>query len=218
MKRSLLFLCAGLLTFSGNLFANLSQTFTHTTVLGAVPFTDNFTLTSFNSGLGTLQSITLSWVTSGNANVSLVNLTGTPQAFSNATASFPLTLTGPAGLTVSGTVNAGPFAGTIGSGVGPFNFSGPTNTSSASISIAPAGFAAYQSAGPIGLSFSAGAAPGTFGGSSAAGVFFGGSGDVSEITSITYDYAVTPEPALMGVLSLGLCGLFLIRRKSLKKS
>ncbi len=217
MKRSLLLICAGMLTLSGNLFADLSQTFTHTTPLGVVPFADNFTLTSFNTSLGTLQSITISWVTTGTATVQVLNNTHRAQAFSNATASFPLTLTGPGGLSVSGTISSGPFSGTVATG-GPYSFSGPTVTNSASVNVAAGLLASYESVGPVGLSFSAGVAPGSFAGSSDSNVFFGGIGDVSEVTTITYDYIPTPEPALLGVLSMGLCGIFLVRRKSLKKS
>jgi hypothetical protein len=218
MKKNLLFMAVGLLALSGNVFADLSETFTHITPVEVVPFTDDFTLTSFNTALGTLKSITIDLSSTGFASVQIANLTGKVQAFSNATASLPLVATGPDGVTVFTTTAAGPFSGTVGAALGPYVFSGPSVTSSSSISVAPGLFSTYETVGPVNLQFSTASQGGTFGGSGNEFVFFGGSGDLSAVTSVTYTYAPTPEPAFLGVLSLGLGGVVLFRRRKLKNS
>jgi hypothetical protein len=218
MKKNVLFLAVGLLALSGSAFADLSETFTHITPGGVVPFTDNFTLTSFDTNLGTLESITIDLATTGTANVEIINTTGVPQSFSNATVSIPLIVTGPAGTTVATTSDAGPFAGNIGSDFGPYSFPGLSTSGSATKSIAAGLFSEFESVGPVALNFNAASESGTYGGSANGGVLFGGSGDIAGVTSITYTYEATPEPALLGVLSMGLGGIFLVRRKNLKKS
>jgi hypothetical protein len=221
MKTNVLFLAVGLLALSGNVFADISETFTNTTPTTDFGFTDNFTLTSFDTNLGALTGITIDLVSTGTANVSVINISGSANTFSDATVSIPLTVSGPAGITPLVTITGdGPVAGTVGSGFGPYIFTGVPTTSSATENVDAGLFSEFESVGPVALNFSAAAETGTFGGSGT-GVLFSGTGDISAVTSITYTYTpntVTPEPALLGVVSLCLGGVVLFRRKSLKKS
>jgi len=220
MKKNILFLAVGLLAFSGNVFADLSETFTHdtlTTVVGG-GFTDSFTLTSFNPSLGTLEGVTIQLTTVSTGLEEVINFTGSPNPYTGATSSVPLTITGPAGITISTTATAGPFAGTTGSGLGPYVNPGTPTTSSASANVAPGLFSEFETVHPVDLSVTVAAEDGHYSGSGS-NIVFGGDSEVSGVTSVTYTYeALTPEPALLGVLSLGLVGMVLVRRKSLKKS
>ena len=218
MKKHVLFLAVGLLAFSGNVFASLSSvTFTYTTPTTLVfsGFTDNFTLPSFNPDLGTLEGVTINLTTVSTGVEEIINFSGRPNPYTGAIASVPLTITGPAGITINTTATAGPFAGTTGSGFGPYLSYGAPTTSSASANVAPGLFSGFETVNPVNLSVTVAPPMGSYSGSGQMEAF-GGNAEVSGVTSVTYTYA--PEPALLGVLSLGLVGIVLVRRKSLKNS
>lgn len=191
--------------------------YSHITPNTAAPFTDNFTLQKFDTTLGALTNILISFATSTTAEVDIFNNTGVNQSFTNASASGPLTLNGPASATLNAIATA-----TIPSGtVVPLGnaFPGITGNNSASLTILPASFSAYSGTGTTTAAFSVVIGPGTFSGTSVPGVFFGGSAVAGGTSTITYTYTVptgTPEPATMGLLGSALLGLGFLKFRTKK--
>ena len=191
--------------------------FSHTSATAAAPFTDVFTLQKFDTTLGTLTGILINFATSTTAEVDVFNSTGVSQTFTNATATIPLTLTGPA-TSVTVSPSAGPVNGTANPG---FNaFTGITSSPAPSNTNVPSGsFSLYSGPGFSTNSFSVAAGAGTFSGNAVPGVFFGGSATAGAVSSITYTYSAptgTPEPATMGLLGSALIGLGLLKFRSKK--
>ena len=218
MKRFLLTLAATMAVGGSSLFGG-TISFSHTTSTGAVPFTDNFTLQEFDTTLGTLTGITITLSDTATAEVDVFNSTSTAQGFTNATASIPLNLTGPASVSVNTTAVAGPIAGTANPGVNAFP--GIPGTGSGSTNVASANFGSYEGVGTTFASFSVASSTGNFSGTSVPGVFFGGSATVGAVTTITYTYTPstgTPEPSTMALLGSSLLGVGFIARKRVKKA
>jgi hypothetical protein len=199
--------------------ATFTQEFSFTIPSQTTPFSQAFTLPGFNTSLGTLTGINLMDTVTTIANVNIVNTSSVNQPFTNATASVPLTLTGPglgSGLVTTATA-------TIPSGiVTPFppanNFPGITNTTTGSADIPQSEWAAYTSGSPV--SFTASGSLGTYAGVGSSSLFFGGSAEAGSVVKITYTYDVpdptaTPEPgALLGLGLIGGLGLLAKRKNS----
>ena len=217
MKRIVVAMTA-IAAFASPAFAGV-QSFSHTTATGTAPFTDNFSLPAFNTALGTLTSIELNLSTSSTAEVDIFNNTGTSQAFTNATSAVPVAVGGPAGVSTSQSLVAGPLAGTAPTG---FNaYKGITGTASTSAFVPAANFAAYEAPpSNSNLAFVFNGQNGAYSGTAAPGVLFGGNASVGGTTQIIYTYTVAtpptpsvPEPAAFTILGLGIAGLSMVRRR-----
>jgi len=118
-KRSLfLFAALGLLVSLGGVgsanASSISQVFTH--ISAAVPYSFTFDANQFNPGTGTLNSVVITVQTDIVGTVNVINTNTTPETFTNATASVPVTLTGPVGpgtITLSATAITPPQSGTV---------------------------------------------------------------------------------------------------------
>jgi hypothetical protein len=193
--------------------ADIIETFSHTTPTSAVPFTDVFLLPGFDTSLGVLDTITLTLETSGTAEVDVLNLTGSPQAFTGAKAVIPVTLTGPGGVSTAASLSAGPESGVAAPGSNAFP--GLPASASNSVGVLPADFSLYEGSGPI-VSVTIDAGSGTYSGSAVPGVFFGGSTTADAITTIDYAYSPSttiPEPATMSLFVGTLLGISFVLKK-----
>jgi hypothetical protein len=199
---------------SGAARADTIETFKYTTPTKSVPFTDTFLLDGFDTSLGTLDAITLTLDTKGTVEVDVINLTGLPQSFTNASAIIPITLTGPAAVTTTVNLTAGPFIGTA----APFSNAFPDLRASATsfVSVLPADFGFYEGLGLI-VSVAIDAGSGTYSGTAAPDVFFGGSSTADAVTTVSYAYTpsttMIPEPATMSLFGGALLGIsFFLKR------
>jgi hypothetical protein len=184
-----------------------------------VPINDTFTFNTFNQSLGLLGGVTLTLSTSITAEVDIFNSTGSNQAFTNAEASIPVTLTGPGPTVVNETATAGPFSGTASPG---FNaFPGLTANASSTVNVLQANWLLYENP-PSGLTgtLTATSTNGNYSGSGAGGaLFFGGSATASGTITLTYLYQTAgsiPEPGATTFLAagvLGSLGMVIRRRK-----
>jgi len=199
------------------------QTFTvpSTAVPWNPPVGFNFTYNLFNSTLGVLDSVTLQLATSITAEVDVFNETGTgPQTFTNATASIPVTITAPDGITGSATGVAGPISGTALPGFNAFPGLPANANNTQNIPMADwLGF--YEGVGMSTGIINASSLAGTYSGTSVSGVGFGGSAVASATITLTYVYQIAgtiPEPGATTFLAAGVLGSMgmIVRRRRRK--
>ncbi len=179
-------------------------TYSFTVPETSVPFSTTQPLQLFNTNLGTLTGVTITIDTSATASIVVYNFSGASQTFTNASADIPVEGTGPAGANLTAEPTAYLASGTIGSGVGPYTYSGLTSTASSSVMVPSGSFAAYEGPGTFFADFTLAAPTGTFSGSSAPGVAFTGIAKAGGTLSVTYSYNSVPEPASMTILASGL--------------
>jgi hypothetical protein len=217
MKRLSTLAAIAAFTVASSAFAG-TISYTHTTADASAPFTDSFSLQKFDTTLGTLDSIiiTLSYSTTGEVDV--FNSTSQARLFTAGTSTVPLTLSGPAALTIATNAVAGPISGSAAPG---FNsFTGITGSGSPSVNVASSDFSFFEGSGVTFASFSLVGGNGSFSGTAIPGVFFSGSAVAGGNTTITYNYSTpstTPEPATMTLFGSALLGIGFFARKRSKK-
>ncbi len=216
MKKPVALAVLGILAASGSMFASLSETFTHTIAATPIPFTTAFTLMSFDSTLGTLTGVTITLTDNTSPVLMVANISSDSESFTDGSVSIPFTVSVD-GLSLAATATGSVASGIANPGmnyysVAPFSGSTSTNVSSAN-------FAYFEAPGGTPLSFTAATGRGTYSGTGAAALLFGGDGSTGGTTTVVYSYAstLTPEPALFGSLGFGLLGLVLVARKRFLK-
>jgi hypothetical protein len=190
----------------------------------AIPFSSAFTVQKFDSNLGSLTGISLTLSSNITARIDVWSNLAAPASFSNAFATFAVTVTAQSPDTTS--VSATPSA-SLASGValpsmpGSYinTFAGLTASASNTTAVVPANWAYYVGLGGGAATFTASAGNGSYGGTSPFGLFFSGSGLADGIFSVRYDYALptaVPLPGSLGMLAaaLGLTGLYVRRTSS----
>jgi hypothetical protein len=211
-------LTLGLIASSSSLLsASLTQTFSHSTPQQGIPFTDNFTLPSFDISFGTLTAVTLSLANTTIGNVLVYNVSGVPQSFTNATASIPESLTSVGGTLTSSAV-AGPLSGTAAPGLN--SYSSVAGKSAATLDVN--NLANFSTNTVVPLSFSLVSGIASFAGDTSAPggtLFFGGDATVGSVTTIRYSYDDAPsgaaaEPGTWGLVATSsLAMIYAVRRQ-----
>jgi hypothetical protein len=182
----------------------------------AASFTDIFSLTRFNTNLGTLTGVTLELDPTGTASVDVISVAA-GGAFTGAHAAFNFTLNGPDGSFVQVPLLAGSFDGTVAAGTlfapSYVIIPGSTVTGIFTANVAVSNWANYEGTGAQPLPLTAGIGSGTYGGSGTS-MLFGGSASAGGTAKVTYTYdaAPIPEPATLTLFGSALLGLGAIRR------
>lgn len=195
--------------------------YTYTFASAAAPFTYTFTLGTFDTNLGTLNSVNLYTKIDMSATVRVVNLTGSAQSFTGAYANLPVTVTPPAPATpVTTTATVSGISGSVGAGMGPYYFPGTPTSTEQNTPIPSGQWSAFQTAGGGTANFSASTTSGSYGGSSVPKVYFGGSASAGGTVRIDYTYTPKPPdetplplPSALLLLAPGLIGLAIVRRR-----
>jgi hypothetical protein len=197
-----------------------SETFSVNYGMGGSPLTsgdsENLTLADFDPSLGTLTGVTLTLISKDTIESEVINLTGQNEAYNNATAALPVTVTALAGLTATSTGVSGPFSGVATSPQFSTRVAGKSQViTTTSADVATGDIILYEGAGQT-FTVNVLVSDGVYGGSSAGNsVAFFGTGSSCGTVDVTYDYAPVPEPGTLaaGLGLLGYCGVRVVRRR-----
>jgi hypothetical protein len=181
--------------------------------LGQTGFPVNLSLPQFNPSLGTLEDIVLTLSSTDIVGYEVLNETGSSQPFSHAYANITVTVSGLDSLRTTARINAGPFAGALSPGANVHAGSTIRATGDSTENVPSGGFGLYTGSGLVYFDLSANAMCGRYGGSAAAGVFFGGFAECYGTIGVQYCYEAVPEPGNVcaGFAALGFCLLKLTR-------
>jgi len=181
---------------------------------GAPGFTDILSFAKYDPALAggqTLIGVQITVTETGTVFASAFNSSGTTQTVSNVTATENVTVTGPDATTTSASITSDPWSAMIGPGF----TQGPTTNGFGSSTTSAANISDYEGGGPASITISTVGSSLTYGGSASGQgtVFIGGSSSVSGLVTITFITApAVPEPASLGMVVLGLGGIYAVRR------
>ncbi len=216
MKRLLLSMTGLAALASAPAFA-ASETFTASSGNLTAPFSGTVALPDFNTALGTLTDVSVSWMFGGSINFAVTNISQTSYAFTNGSTTGTLTLNGPLGQITQKTETATVASGTA--AFGTTTFSPVTISDSGSFSATD--LTDYEGSGSVTLSF-IGSSLASSGSTLAPSntVFFGGGASANAQATVTYTYTAvpppvvtTPEPADIAIFAVALVGLGLVLRR-----
>ena len=192
-------------------------------------FPQSLSLHEFDGSLGTLTGITLVFTGNFQGKATAINNSGATATISALFSSVPLTLNGPAGITlgatVTSTVDPSNFPFTLADGT-QRSLTGPVSTSSGTAH--PIDFGDYTgtSSSVLSLTVTAGSVQASGSGTTTGdpdSLAYSGSGSAGGFASVTYTYtptvvATTPEPGTWAMLVAGAStGLAAVRRRRKKK-
>jgi hypothetical protein len=163
--------------------------------------------------LGTLTNVNVALSLDVTAELLVYNENNYVVNFTNATATVPVTVTGPTdsdNLNLSITPTAEVSSGTV-AALTQNTYSGLTVSASGSENALPVNFGFWETA-PVNLSLNFNASDSsTFSGQSGLRILFGGTalGDATTTVTYTYTPSVAPEPAVTGLVAAALAALLL---------
>jgi hypothetical protein len=180
---------AATISYSGNLFSNVTQA-----------TTGSASLLKFDSALGTLTGVTLTSEVSGSAALSVFNSTATSQGFTKGKAEFDFSLVAPQ-VSVDSTAGAYNISGTVASGV-TSSFSGPVSTVAGTYDVLSSDLSYYIGNGTTTFTATGDLSDGSYSGKGASGVFFSGTSLLSANAIVTYTYTEAPTAAVPEPLTI----------------
>jgi hypothetical protein len=171
----------------------------------AVPWTDTINVPFFNSSLGTLTGVEILLTDTTSVAIQVTNNNSAPVNFTGATASIPLTVTGPGlgsgGLSQTITAN---LSGTANPGLN--NFTPSSQTVVVPDDIITTNLSQFETGSPS-VTYVATAGLGTYSGAGTTNLDFGGTANVTGSFEVIYDYTSVPgvpEPATWAFMMLGV--------------
>jgi hypothetical protein len=180
---------AATISYSGNLFSNVTQATVGSTQL-----------LKFDSALGTLTGVTLTSQVSGSAALSVFNNTATSQGFSKGEAEFDFNLVAPQ-VSVNSTAGAYNLSGTVAAGA-TNSYSGPVTTVDGSYNVLSSDLSYYIGNGTTTFTATGDLSDGSYSGKGAYGVFFSGTSLLSANAIVTYTYTEAPTAAVPEPLTI----------------
>ena len=214
---------ATLLLFTGSAKADPTETLSSSGYFGSPYESNQFSLPTFDTTLGTLESVTVTFQLNLCPDITVTNGTSAPIQFTNASLNVPVTITGLGSTDFNTLMTANQASGTANPGVGDFYPVRTKNFSTDDIVDTDFAFWENTSAANVTLTLDKGApvAQGTSPGSSLA---FTGSSTQWANVSVDYTYIsstiATPEPSgryLAGLVAAAMTLLFL-RRKNAQRA
>ncbi len=142
-------------------------TFSNGIAQATVPLSSDFTLSSFDTALGTLTGVEIMLTDTSTFDLQIYNSTNVSQLFTDASPTASLMLRGAGGVPIVDSVAAGPMLGT-GTGASPFTLSHSADTQT--VAVGAGQFASYETASPRTVEFTATSANGVHTGSGPTGV------------------------------------------------
>jgi hypothetical protein len=180
---------AATISYSGNLFSNVTQATVGSTQL-----------LKFDSALGTRTGVTLTSQVSGSAALRVFNNTATSQGFTKGKAEFDFSLVAPQ-VSVDSTAGAYNISGTVASGV-TSSFSGPVSTVAGTYDVLSSDLSYYIGNGTTTFTATGDLSDGSYSGKGASGVFFSGTSLLSANAIVTYTYTEAPTAAVPEPLTI----------------
>lgn len=190
--------------------------YSHTTQPNPVPYQNEFALANFDTSLGTLTAVDITFSYRSSMSFSAYNPTGSTQSFGVAGGGFTFGVSAPDSISTGAneTFNT---SGSVASGQTGLYYS-PVSTGLISASVPMSDFAAYETppSGAIGFYTVVGEGLSLNVPNNSPLEFEIQGATLSGTTTVTYTYTplATPEPASFAALGLGAVGL--IRRKRRK--
>jgi hypothetical protein len=188
------------------------------------PFTTNIAVQGFDASLGTLNSVNVLLSSTVNATFRITNFGSATEIATGASASIPVGLTGPDGLSILTTATS---ASNFSLSADPFPPSyfvaGPAATATASVDVTT-NLGSYTGAA-LTIPFTVSAMNGSYSGTGGADLNYGGQAFSSESITVTYTYTALdnsinsiPEPGVMLTAGTGLMGVAFALKFLKKKS
>jgi hypothetical protein len=179
----------------------------------SAPFSASLPLPQFNSVVGTLTDVTITYSATITPVLQAQNPVGAAGGgtFDNGTTTLPVDFTGPAGYDAAFSATEGPISGTVPAS-GLMDFAGAATTPPSIVdTVLPADFSTFVGTGDLSFTYATGLQ--TVGGTVTGGALvFSGAGSASGGEIIDYGYTAVPDPGSMGIMLATAVG-FLIRRR-----
>ncbi len=183
---------------------------------GTGPFNNALTFDKFDTALGTLTGVEISMNAAGFAQVNVYNFNSGPAGFHNANASVPVVVVGPAGVTISTTLFAGPVAGTAPVGLSFYPGVSANYSASGNVPNANWGDYSWNGVGSGTFNLNAYVSGGSAGGTADSGdspLFYSSTETVNGTVTVEYTYTSVPDGGLTAMLlGVGMLALGYARR------